>query len=236
MKLKKQLPLIVMSIICILVPTIAGADAVPWASEEYTARVGSLGGVKDTQSGLPLPVSASYSTTFGSIPNTADSTITSTYMDVDAFSWDSLPVWAEAVVSGTYIASAATPLFQFTYDGYYTSVNPDYALASEHYAWFTITDLSTSTVLYNNSSLTLDNNTYTIEVPTIAGNEIGVEFGAKAHAYRVVYDQTESVMLNYSTAVVPEPISSILFVVGGTLLAGRGVLRRAKVRKRGSQK
>jgi hypothetical protein len=80
-------------------------------------------------------------------------------MDVSAYSFDTdYYVWGMAEFSGTYIASADNPIFQFSYDGFYTSENPGYV--SEHYAWLTVTDLSTNTVLYDNSSLTLDSNAY----------------------------------------------------------------------------
>jgi hypothetical protein len=67
-----------------------------------------------------------------------------------------------------------------------------------------------------------------VEVPTIAGNEIAVDFGAKASASTEWDAQSENVRLNFSMAVTPEPVSSILFVTGGILLAGRGYLRRKK--------
>jgi hypothetical protein len=225
-KIKALFSLSAAMVFLLLLPVMANAESVPWTTEVYTAGVSSMGVNRDIQYGPPLPISASFSySPTGGIENTGSSTISSTYMDVDAFSFNAdYRVSAEAKLLGTYIAPAADPFFQFTYDGYYTSVDPGYI--SEHYAWLTITDLSTSTVLYDNSSLTLDNNTYTIEVPTIAGNEIEVNFGAKVYASRFIYSQTENVRLNYSTAVAPEPISSILFVTGGTLLAGRRFLRR----------
>jgi len=115
-------------------------------------------------------------------------------------------------------------LYVKLYQPHYTSVNPGFR--SEHYAWLTVTDITTSNVLYNNPALTLDGNTYSLGISTIAGHEIGVDFGAKVLASRDMYDQNEIVRLNYGTAVAPEPVSSILFITGGTLLAGRRLLRR----------
>ncbi len=224
MRFKNYLFTILCAVIVVSFTIMADADTVSWTSEQYTATARAF--ASDVQYGPPLPVSASYVwSSFAS--NHSESLITNTYMDVSAQS-SSLEyyLWGTAEFLGSYISSANTPLFQFTYDGYFSSVNPGYA--SEHYAWLTVTDLTSSTVLYNDASLSLDSSTHTIEISTIAGHEIEVYFGAKALAAREFSTQTENVRLNYSTAVAPEPISSILFVTGGTLLAGRRYMKRKK--------
>jgi hypothetical protein len=71
---------------------------------------------------------------------------------------------------------------------------------------------------------------YNILVPTAAGHDIEVQFGAKAAASAYFAgDQRESVTLNYSVAVVPEPLSTILFITGGAVFAGRRYLKQEKV-------
>ncbi|MBI4688419.1 MAG: hypothetical protein HY756_11720 [Nitrospirae bacterium] len=67
----------------------------------------------------------------------------------------------------------------------------------------------------------------TISVPITAGHDIGVSFGIKQIA--LVRDKGEAVSnlsLSYNTAVAPEPVSSILFLTGGALLAGRQYIRK----------
>ncbi len=205
----------------LILPVLANAAAVSWSTEQYTATAQS-----NIQSGTSLPIIASWT---GSGPfwhNNASSNITSTSMTASATSWNpDYLVWGIGEFSGTYTATAVNPLFQFTYSG--TSTINDYY----NYAWLKVTDSTTSTVLYDNSSLTRDGNTYTIDVSTSAGHLIDVRFGTKSWADG--YDangfptsETVSSTLNYSTAVAPEPISFILFVIGGTLMAGRRYLRR----------
>jgi hypothetical protein len=208
-------------------PLMAIADTVPWSSELYIANASSLSAGTPVY-GPPLPISDSY--TLPSSPaNTSSSTITTTNMEVQStgFSTD-LPVWARASFSGTYIAPAVNTLFQFTYDGTFTSLYP--STSSARYAWLTVDDVTTGTVLYDNSSLALDGSVNYIGVSAIAGHEISVDFGAYSKSYvapgSAIGPNYEKVSLNYSTAVAPEPISSILFLTGGTLLAGRRFIRR----------
>lgn len=221
-RIKKLSFIVIIGITLLCVPFIGAAKAIPWSTEQYTATANS-----NVQYGPPLPISVSFSGSGFLSQNTSDSTITSTYMDVSAHSHNlDYTVGGTAEFMGTYIASSFAPLFQFTYDGYFTSVVPGFI--SEHYAWLTVTDQTASTVLYENNSLTLDNALHTINVATLSGHEISVNFGAQVTASRDFSDQFEDVRLNYSMAVAPEPISSILFVTGGTLLAGRRYLRRKK--------
>lgn len=225
MESKKLILLTMVLAFLLYVPVLANADAISWTTEQYTATANT-----NVNYGSSPPISSSYILHLGPNKNESDSTITSTSMDVFAKSSDpEFWVWGIAEFSGTYTAPVETPFFSFTYDGYYTTTGS--VVLSEHYAWLTVTDLSTNTVLYSDSSLSLDNSVYNVLVPTTAGNQIEVDFGAKVFASRWLYPQTENVILNYSTAVAvaPEPISSILFLTGGATLIGRKYIRRKKI-------
>lgn len=232
MRLSKSLQTI-FCFILLVIPIITFADPVPWTTEQYTANAYYANLSGSPVYGPPLPISDSFSWSVYPL-NQSASTVTSTYMDV----WSTgittdFNIWAEASFSGSYFATNATPLFQFTYSGYFTSENPGWGGAySERYAWFQVDDLTTSTLLYTNPSLTLDSSTNIIEVPTIAGHEILVSFGAytKSNSDGLTGDNYEAVRLNYSTAVVPEPISSTLFMVGGTVLGLRRFRRNLRNR------
>ena len=114
--------------VLLFLPVLASADAVPWATEQYTATASSSGMGLNIQSGPPLPITVNW---YNHVPyfqwpytgNAAVSEITSSYMDVRTRSVDSdFTVQAIATFLGTYTAPSADPLFQFTYDGYYSSV------------------------------------------------------------------------------------------------------------------
>lgn len=217
--------IVMVALLCL--PILASADTVPWTTEQYMANAhyGSTTGTPVF--GAPLPITDSYESQI-SWQNYSYSSVTDSRMVVNANSaYIDYHVWAEASFSGTYTASSAYPLFQFLYGGTLVNENPGHR--EEHYAWLTVTDLTTSTLLYDNQSLTLDGNQSTIRLETIDGHDISVNFGAKASAMKFLGPDTRAtVTLDYNMAVAPEPISSILFVTGGTLLAGRRFLKRKK--------
>jgi hypothetical protein len=77
-------------------------------------------------------------------------------------------------------------------------------------------------------SLSDGSNNISIAVPD--GDNIEVFFGVQAISDPPPYKvgATRNAALTFSAAVVPEPISSILFITGGTLLAGRRYIKRNK--------
>jgi hypothetical protein len=213
MNMKKTTLLSCLVIIFVCYSAVAEAASPSWFSEQYTAN--ALG---YKSYGPPLPVSRSYSIKFG---GSSQSIITSTNMYTESVShWFDANISASTSFDGIYLATSASPHFLFTYDGYFTSSG--YGFISSHYAWFRASDLTSGSTLYAYTQLALDNGSHSIYVPTVAGHYIQIEFGAMTEADRSFGgDQTETVSLNYSMAVVPEPVSSILFLTGGVLLGGR---------------
>ncbi len=225
---KKLLTGTIVMVALLCLPILASADTVPWSTDQYMANAHYGSTTTGTPVfGAPLPITDYYQSQI-SWHNRSYSSVTDSSMYVSANSgYADYHVWAEASFSGTYTASSVYPLFQFMYDGTFTYQNP--GDKSDYYAWLTVTDLTTSTLLYDNQSLTLDGNQYTVGFETIEGHDISVDFGAMASASRFIEDgAVTNVTLNYSVAVAPEPISSILFVTGGTLLAGRRFIKRKK--------
>ncbi|GBD95441.1 MAG TPA: hypothetical protein ENG83_09130 [Nitrospirae bacterium] len=208
----------ILAVAFLFLPVIAGADTVPWLSEQYTAIARGESST-DTQYGPPLPVSASEAYNSSGYINEITSTITSSDMNINGY----LDYWSEvgasAEFSGTYTATSTNPLFIFTYS--LTSVSSDAAVSY----WLYVNDLTDGTSLYN-SGLSLSNDPISIIVSTTPGNEISVDFGVSADVASHIGAASFDTTLAYSTAVAPEPISSILFIAGGTLLAGRRYFKR----------
>jgi hypothetical protein len=203
-----------------LISSIVGADVVPWTTEQYTAEANG-----NMSYGPPFPVVSGASV--GS--NNSFVQILPTEMYVKAKSFNSgAYFWAYADFYGTYTASSSNPYFLFTYDGTYTTQGWGYTQI--HDAWLEVKDITSNTTLYNDTQLALDGNSRLIYIPTISGHEISVAFGARAAADCYIgCTQEESVSLNYAMAVVPEPVSAILFATGGVFLAGRRYLKQKTV-------
>ena len=99
-----------------------------------------------------------------------------------------------------------------------------------HSLTINVNDLTASSVLFSQTITTDTVGSYYI--PNPIGDNISVDF--KLSLNKTVNQPwlenllvTSSVNYDMSTAAVaPEPISSILFITGGTLLAGRRYLRR----------
>ncbi len=216
-------------IILLLVPVTAFANAVPWTSETYTAFAcasndhlpgppnpdASCYGSYETYSyGPPLPISAIISFTEETAhPTRGSANITSSDMSVYAHSHHSDQLAASsAEFSGTFIAIDAP--FLFTYE---LALN-----ANElNDAWLTVTDQTSGSILAD-YTLQVTSNPTLISVGTPDNHVISVDFGVETAGF------LGSSTLNYATAIAPEPISSILFVTGGTLLVGRRFLKKKK--------
>lgn len=227
MKLKVLFPALLVVFALVLSPAFISAAAVPWSSELYTAE--SMGGawddfdIYDTVTSPPdsLPITATVS---GSIPvgdYNSNSTITGTMMDIDLSMLGGVMHGSgRTEFLGTY--TAAAPIFRFIYT---LTENQEYHMTTD--SWLIVHDNTNGTDLYN-SSLPLSSGRV-ISVNTPAGNDISVNFGIYMYDRGVFGPSQDDFTLTYDTAtVVPEPISSALFVVGGTLLAGRRFFKRRK--------
>jgi len=191
----------------------AGADVVPWSSKTYTAYAESVLGVPHTDTDSVPPVSATDSVvTDPSQGNVyyAHSEVTATDMYVE--------VWpdghATASFSGTYTANL--PYFIFNY------------YLSHNFAFLTFNiDIQDSTASSSLFTFTSDSGTDfgTFVVQTPVDHDINVDFYLDFDGYPTVYSSS-TLSYNMSTSLVPEPISSVLFITGGTLLAGRRIIRR----------
>lgn len=222
MKIKLFSTIIVYSMI-VLLPIMAVAAAVPWTSESY--RSYSLVSVQDggsdsdemLSSSPPVSASAFWSESIGGGSVYTEMTSTSiTYSgDLYADMFEETKGTNTAEFLGTY--TATSPYFLFSYDNVPSSYN---------FLNLTVKDMITSSYLYNGDI----RGTGDLMISTIAGNNIEVAFNFSmthvAGPTRLNNITWGDTMTYGMTTIVPEPISSILFVTGGTLLAGRRLLRR----------
>jgi len=86
----------------------------------------------------------------------------------------------------------------------------------------TIEDVTTSTVLFNDTYSGLQE--YYISTPVGDRISVSVDYGSGERCCNGEFLSTRA----YSMSVVPEPISSLLFVTGGTLLACRRYWKKRK--------
>ena len=226
-KIKKLFSIAIYSFLLLSSPLIAYADIVPWTSESYNAYVniyeyndnGNL--IFDTSIenyGPPLPVSASYNYDSGSGSyGSASSFISNSNMYVQVAANENNPgyflgAYAEVYFEGSYTASS--DFFQLSFD------NDTDPLSSILYVF----DETDSSLLYNDN---MHSNSGILSIPTKKGNDIYVNYYLGINVGQV---PSNSASLDYNMAVtpavVPEPISSILFVTGGGLLAGIRFIRR----------
>lgn len=209
-------------IMLLLLPVAVFAQAVPWITENYTAyacasydgntEASCYGSFESYAYGPPLPISISKSTPEPSNPTSGSSSITSS--DMTVFSHqnhaDERGV-GRAEFLGTYLGTLAP--FLFTYE-----------LSGVNYAWLTVTDETSGTILAN-YTLEETNDPIVISVYTPYNNSISVDFGVEqvnGNRYG------PAAVLNYSTAIAPEPISSTLFIIGSATLGLRHFRKKFK--------
>lgn len=214
----------------IAIPSGAGAETITWNSEYYEAYAHADAGevfMEDTQVGPPLPLLAhAYArgvvdccTTWLSV----DSIISATSMEISyAGIHGALHALGYTEFSGNYTAD--NPFFVFSYD---------YGFGGTSSFFIDVTDLSTSTSLFTQTinGPYAESGAYYIETPI--GNDIGVNFRFELSATNIWTGGEEyasSVDYAMATApVVPEPVSSILFITGGAALG----LRHSRKKRKG---
>ncbi len=234
---KKILSISTVIIILLVLPVLANASAVPWSTETYRAYTYAeynSGQIQQETFGPPLPISA-YSWADPTFVYSS-SNITSSDMNIWSHTepvsyMSSGNADAIAEFSGTF--TAVDPSFQFIYSYTYDA----YGGTSAQYSgndkfWISVYDTTDSVYLYNYTlNFTSDGSASDVlNINTHSGHEINVDFGIQVESYLIDNKQIDgaSIDLTYGTAVVPEPISSILFVAGGTLLAVRRYFKRQK--------
>jgi len=207
------------------VPIIASAEAVPWFYESYEtlASIYEVNGEGDTifeiydgDSGPPLPAYTNliYNSESGSYGE-ASSWISDSSMYARVEADETTPGYslyadASAEFRGRYTATA--DFFQFSYSS--NAVDP--------LLYLYVFDETAPTLLHNNYL----SGSGVITIPTTQWHDYYVISwlsldAPNSPAYDISVDYNMAV-----TSAAPEPISSILFVTGGTLLAGRRFLRR----------
>jgi hypothetical protein len=220
--------ILILFIVFFSMPFSVGAAVVTWNTEVYTAQTwaGVYGGpgMSDVATGPPLPISA-YSEDYyfdGTDPNLATAyaeiSDTTMYLSFD-YLHDGLNL-GNASFSGTY--TAVDPYFIFSYDFSYVWGPPSSVYG--HFLYIDIQDLTTSTTLHLSDNKAGSDVLY---IPTPVGNEISVNFIFGPH-YANRHSYSDTLTYSMSSAIVPEPVSSILFISGGTLLAGRRYIKRKK--------
>ncbi|MEW6600242.1 MAG: hypothetical protein AB1499_04675 [Nitrospirota bacterium] len=238
-----------------LLPSMSFGDLISWSSKNYTAYADvsmeySGGLVYESVNGVPvpaedsnlksntsLPLSASAHTEYccliaeSTVSMTASNFNISLTTDADTVGYPpNYPfyprpkeyIWGNADGYGEFIGSYWAGLDYFNLS-YLSSGNGGSLLVSLY-------DTTDKAYLLNNTLNLKLNTTDNIEVYTPVGHNIQVKFKYSAG---VSHGNDFSGSLSYnmmasSPPVAPEPISSILFIIGGTLLAGRRYLRRKK--------
>jgi hypothetical protein len=197
-----------------------------WSSEQYTASVqgeefdGFISGPNVMDTEPPLPITASDSAYYSdNIQWDISSTITSSQMDFSLATSLGTVAHASGEFSGNYISSASNPFFKFTY-----TFTKDPAIIVNN-SWLTVTDLTSATNLYT-GTLSLSNSPLSVLVQTTPGHDISVSFGVENYKHWSFSTAPQNATVSYSLAVVPEPVSTTLFLTGGILLAGRRYIKR----------
>lgn len=205
----------------------AEADQIQWTTEAYTAYAKAQECCvfpfnEETVYGPPLPITAfvSYEVTydFQYGYGEAGSTITSSTMDVGAIGYTLFGIHSTsyATFSGTY--RAYDPLFLFSYDYTQDPIGP-YSFYLE------VQDVTDSSILYSQSYASSSSDV--IYVPTALNHDISVSFGVHmSGGAETTHSASASLTYNMSTSVAPEPISSILFITGGSLFTMRRFCNR----------
>ena len=210
MRFKLLISLIFM-LALILFPLSIKAAPVPWDSTTYsvTAKIGEhlyIDEGNDTvvDSGSEPPVSAFAS--YGGSPALSEMTESTIHMACSV--WIGAPrCQTIASFTGNFIANDS--LFAFSYSGYMNNLM--------------VENVTASTTLFDQFYYESD----TLFIPIQIGDEISVSFTHDTGEYIYVegsFDFTNT----YSMSVVPEPISSTLFIVGGATLGLRRFRRKFK--------
>jgi hypothetical protein len=207
-------------------PTLTRAADVNWLAENYTTSVwdrshlfGTCGVDSWSKSGPPLPISVGTWTGGGS-PSEAITEITYTTMTFSMYYRLFDCVGTSNKFYGSFTANH--PYFAFSYN--WDLIEPtsiDNPSDTHAYANLKVFDNTSGISLFDQKLSIGSGNIY---VPILSGNEIEVEFGTIAQIYYPPDLSETHGTLTYATAtvaVVPEPISSTLFIVGGATLGFR---------------
>jgi hypothetical protein len=155
---------------------------------------------------------------------------------------------ASAWSSFTGEFTATQPVFQldydFTWDMTVETNDPLSISYDEVFSWIVVTDLTDGNNILDAEFFYRDvfafgtggadsesgslSDTLLVNIPV--GHAIEVKYGIQQGAIDILGAGTASSEFdaNFSASVVPEPISSTLFIVGGTFLVGRRFIRRRK--------
>jgi hypothetical protein len=217
MKIKLFFSILTLLITFLSLALTAEADQVPWSSEEYTAYViyeNGLSSGGDSDSGPPLPITASATDNYIIVTSTITDSTMSVYTANSGPQFTGATILAETEFGGRYTAN--DPYFLFSY-------NIDETPSSLITGMFMFNDVTTGDFQF--STPFYDENTFYI--PTIEGHTYDVSLSLYSHEPDP-FGGVSSASLTYSMSVIPEPISSILFVTGGATLGFRRFWKKRK--------
>ena len=235
MKKMRVVTVLIMWVFFLMLPSVGGAEPISWTSEDYTAYVylqsanesSTSGGFGFAQQSL-----FSYARSYIQLIDPSDYTIRMRH-ELGGPAPDAYVAWGTFL--GTYTADM--PTLQFLYD-YSLSAPTRTTCCGEDTIQLTVDDSTTGQILFD-SSLFDPADTYStgnvISINTTPGNEINVSLSFETAGYKPSnisnMNISHLVYSMQSAPVVPEPISSLLFVTGGTLLTARYYKSRKKLRR-----